>query len=245
MTRATSAHASLKKKLALLQERYIPRTGARTHLTENSALPFHRWRSGTIHRCASGDEHIRLNAQTGAAVLLGLHEEEPRCGVGPVLYESQPLRFETVRPQHRQHLGQPLGPVAERKPAAVLQQTEAAGADVLEGAVRLVAGRGPACLGALGSGGKIGRIAGADVELPLSLPERAQVGEVRRDVADALLCDGLLQERTGLGLQLDGGAGAAMPPVVPLEADDAAARTQVGRRLAALWLTEAGQQKRI
>ena len=108
-----------------------------------------------------------------------------------------------------------------------------------------MAGRSPACLGALGPGGKIGRVAGADVELPLSLPERAQVGEVRRDVADALLCDGLLQERTGLGLQLDGGAGAAMPPVVPLEADDAAARTQVGRRLAALWLTEAGQQKRI
>ena len=135
--------------------------------------------------------------------------------------------------------------MAERKPAAVLQQTEAAGADVLEGAVRLVAGRSPACLGALGPGGKIGRVAGADVELPLSLPERAQVGEVRRDVADALLCDGLLQERTGLGLQLDGGAGAAMPPVVPLEADDAAARTQVCRRLAALWLTEAGQQKRI
>ena len=163
----------------------------------------------------------------------------------PVLHKGQPLGLQPVGPQDRQHLGQPLGPVAERKPAAVLQQTEAAGADVLEGAVRLVAGRGPACLGALGPGGKIGRVAGADVELPLSLPERAQVGEVRRDVADALLCDGLLQERTGLGLQLDGGAGAAMPPVVPLEADDAAARTQVCRRLAALWLTEAGQQKRI
>lgn len=51
--------------------------------------------------------------------------------------------------------------------------------------------------------------------------------------------------RSGLGLQFHGGAGAAMTPVVPLKAHDAAAGAQVCRLLAAPRLAEAGQQKRV
>ena len=88
-----------------------------------------------------------------------------------------------MRPQHSQHLGQTLGPMAEGKLSA---------ADILEGAVRLVAGRGTARVGALRPGGKIGRVAGADIELALPFPEGAQVGEIGRDVPDALRGHSLL-----------------------------------------------------
>ena len=63
--------------------------------------------------------------------------------------------------------------MAEGKLSAVLQQAETAGADILEGAVRLVAGRGTARVGALRPGSKVGRVAGADIELALPFPEGA------------------------------------------------------------------------
>ena len=75
---------------------------------------------------------------------LGFYKKKPRRGVRLILHKGQTLRLEAVRPQHSQHLGQTLGPMAEGKLSAVLQQAETAGADILEGAVRLVAGSGPA-----------------------------------------------------------------------------------------------------
>ena len=127
-----------------------------------------------------------------AAVFLGFHKKKPRRGVRLILHKGQTLRLEAVRPQHSQHLGQTLGPMAEGKLSAVFQQAETAGADILEGAVRLVAGRGTARVGALRPGGKIGRVAGADIELALPFPEGAQVGEIRGDVLDALRGHSLL-----------------------------------------------------
>ena len=82
--------------------------------------------------------------------------------------------------------------MAEGKLSAVLQQAETAGADILEGAVRLVAGRSTARVGVLRPGGKVGRVAGADIELALPFPEGAQVGEIRGDVLDALRGHSLL-----------------------------------------------------
>ena len=93
----------------------------------------------SIHRRPGGDEHIRFDAQAGAAVFLGFHKKKPRRGAGLILHKGQTLRLEAVRPQHSQHLGQALGPMAEGKLSAVFQQAETTGADILEGAVRLVA----------------------------------------------------------------------------------------------------------
>lgn len=93
----------------------------------------------SVHRRPGGDEHIRFDAQAGAAVFLGFHKKKPRRGAGLILHKGQTLRLEAVRPQHSQHLGQTLGPMAEGKLSAVLQQAETTGADILEGAVRLVA----------------------------------------------------------------------------------------------------------
>ena len=125
-------------------------------------------------------------------------------------------------PQHRQHLGQPLGPVAEGQPPAVLQKPEAAGADVVQRAVRLVAGRGPGGVGALEAVGEIGRVAGTQVVGALPFPAGAQVGAEGHDVVKALLRHGLGQQSAGLGLQLQRCAGAAVAAVVPIQADDAA-----------------------
>ena len=146
----------------------------------------------SVHRRPGGDEHIWFDAQAGAAVFLGFHKKKPRRGVRLILHKGQTLRLEAVRPQHSQHLGQTLGPMAEGKLSAVLQQAETAGADILEGAVRLVAGRSTARVGALRPGGKVGRVAGADIELALPFPEGAQVGEIRGDVLDALRGHSLL-----------------------------------------------------
>ena len=92
----------------------------------------------SVHRCPGGDEHIRFDAQAGAAVFLGFHKKKTRRGVRLILHKGQTLRLEAVRPQHSQHLGQALGPMAEGKLSAVFQQAETTGADILEGAVRLV-----------------------------------------------------------------------------------------------------------
>ena len=89
--------------------------------------------------------------------------------------------------------------------------------------------------------------AGAEGKTALPLPVGAQVRADGSDVGKlrALRGHGFRQQGAGLRLQLQGRAGAPVAAVVPLQADNAAARTQVCRRLAALWLTEAGQQKRI
>ena len=94
-------------------------------------------------------------------------------------------------------------------------------------------------------GGKIGRIARTHVKTALPLPEGAQVGAMGRDVADALLGDSIGQQGAALGLELQRRTGAAVAAVVPLQCHDAAAGAQVGRRLAAFWLAEAGQQQRV
>ena len=103
----------------------------------------------SVHRRPGGDEHIRFDAQAGAAVFLGFHKKKPRRGAGHILHKGQTLRLEAMRPQYSQHLGQALGPMAEGKLSAVFQQAETTGADILEGAVRLVAGRGTDCVRAL------------------------------------------------------------------------------------------------
>ena len=76
----------------------------------------------SVHRRPGGDEHIRFDAQAGAAVFLGFHKKKPRRGVRLILHKGQTLRLEAVRPQHSQHLGQTLGPMAEGKLSAVFQQ---------------------------------------------------------------------------------------------------------------------------
>ena len=53
-------------------------------------------------------------------------------------------------------------------------------------------GRGAAGIRGDISAGKIGRVAGADIELALPFPEGAQVGEIRGDVLDALRGHSLL-----------------------------------------------------
>lgn len=64
-------------------------------------------------------------------------------------------------------------------------------------------------------------------------------------MVDALCGQCLAQEAACLRLELHGGAFAPVAPVVPLQADDAAAGTQVHGLLAALWLREPGQQQRV
>ena len=147
-------------------------------------------------------------------------------------------------PQHGQHLGQPLGPVAERQPPAVFQQAEPAGADIFQRAVGLVAGGGPGRVAALEARGKVGRVAGAEVKTALPLPVGAQVRADGGDVGKlwALRGHGFRQQGAGLRLQLQGRAGAPVAAVVPLQADNAAARTQVGCFLAAFGRAEPGQQ---
>ena len=83
----------------------------------------------SVHRRPGGDEHIRFDAQAGAAVFLGFHKKKPRRGVRLILHKGQTLRLEAVRPQHSQHLGQALGPMAEGKLSAILQQAETTGTD--------------------------------------------------------------------------------------------------------------------
>ena len=78
----------------------------------------------SVHRRPGGNEHIRFDAQAGAAVFLGFYKKKPRRGVRLILHKGQTLRLEAVRPQHSQHLGQTLGPMAEGKLSAVLQQAE-------------------------------------------------------------------------------------------------------------------------
>ena len=78
----------------------------------------------SVHRRPGGDEHIRFDAQAGAAVFLGFYKKKPRRGAGLILHKGQTLRLEAVRPQHSQHLGQALGPMAEGKLSAVFQQAE-------------------------------------------------------------------------------------------------------------------------
>ena len=56
----------------------------------------------SVHRRPGGDEHIRFDAQAGAAVFLGFHKKKPRRGVRLILHKGQTLRLEAVRPQHSQ-----------------------------------------------------------------------------------------------------------------------------------------------
>ena len=144
-----------------------------------------------------------------------------------------------------QHLGQPLGPVAEREPPAILQQPERALADIVQRAVRLVAGSGPGPVGGLLPCREIGRVAGAQVVAACAFPEGAQVGADGRDVLNALFGAGSGQQRAGFGLQLQPQAGAAVAPVVPFQAHDAAAGAQVGGTPGPLWLRKPGQQQRV
>ena len=53
------------------------------------------------------------------------------------------------------------------------------------------------------------------------------------------------QQRAGFGLQLQPQAGAAVAPVVPFQAHDAAAGAQVGGAPGPLWLRKPGQQQRV
>ena len=78
-------------------------------------------------------------------------------------------------------------------------------------------------------------------------PELAHITPVRADGGDvgklrALRGHGFRQQGAGLRLQLQGRAGAPVAAVVPLQADNAATRTQVGCFLAAFGRAEPGQQ---
>ena len=108
-------------------------------------------------------EHVRLDAQAGLPVLLRFHQKEPGRGTRLIFYKGQPLWLQAVGPQYGQHLGQPFRPVAQREPPAVFEQAERAAADVFQGAVRLVAGRGAGGVAALEARREIGRVAGTQV----------------------------------------------------------------------------------
>jgi len=106
-----------------------------------------------------------------------------------------------------------------------------------------VPGKGVGGILALRPLGKIRGIARAHVKLPLVLPPCAQVGTDGGDVGELLLFHRCRQQGAALGLQLQRGAGAAVPPVVPFQRHDAAAGAQVCGFLAALRLTKACQQQ--
>jgi len=167
--------------------------------------------SASIQCRACRDEYIRLDPQPGFSVFLCFHQKQPGGGIRPVLHKGQPLGLQPVGPQDRQHLGQPLGPVAEREPSAILQQPERAFADIIQRAVRLVAGSGPGPVGGLLPCREIGRVAGAQVVAACALPEGAQVGADGRDVLNALFGAGSGQQRAGFGLQFQPQAGAGGP----------------------------------
>ena len=108
-----------------------------------------------------------------------------------------------------------------------------------------MAGSGPGPVGGLLPCREIGRVAGAQVVAARALPEGAQVGADGRDVLNALFGAGGGQQRAGFGLQLQPQAGAAVAPVVPFQAYDAAAGAQVGGAPGPLWLRKPGQQQRV
>ena len=135
--------------------------------------------------------------------------------------------------------------MAQCESPAVFEQAERAAADVFQGAVRLVAGRGAGGVTALEARREIGRVAGAQIKAALPFAEGAQVGAAGGDVADVLGRQRLGEQGAGFRLQLDGCTGAAVAPVVPFQADDAAAGTQICRTLEPLWLGKAGQQQRV
>jgi hypothetical protein len=60
-------------------------------------------------------------------------------------------------------------------------------------------------------------------------------------MVDVLFGKRRAQQLAAVGLQLDGGAGAAVAAVVPFQRHDAAAGAQVGGRLAALGLAKPRQ----
>ena len=157
------------------------------------------------------------DTQAGLAVFLGFHKEKPRGCVCPVLDEGQPLGLQPVGPQHIQHFGQPLRPVAQRKAPAVLQKAERTLAHIVQRAGVLVPGKGVGGVLALRPLGKIRGIARAHVKLPLVLPPCAQVGTGGGDVGELLLFHRCCQQGAALGLQFQRGAGAAVPGVVPNE----------------------------
>ena len=107
----------------------------RSKMTERALSP-------SIKSCTCTNQNIRLHPQAGLAVFLRFHEEKPGCAVGLVLHKGQTLGLQPVGPQHGQHLGQPLRPVAQRKAPAVLQKPERAGAHILQRAGVLVPGKG-------------------------------------------------------------------------------------------------------
>ena len=150
--------------------------------------------------------------------------------------------------QSGQYLGQPLGTVAEGQFTAVPQQAERAGADVGQGAQALMAGGGPGGVGALGPAGKIRRVAGGQV-IPAGLAgagdPAAQVGADRADVPDVLVGRRPGQQFAGLGLDLQGQAGAAVALVVPFQRHHPASRAQVGGPLVPAGDGKAGQQQRV
>ena len=135
--------------------------------------------------------------------------------------------------------------MAQCEPPAVLEQAERAAADVFQCAVRLVAGRGAGGVAALEARCEIGRVACAQVKAALPFAEGAQVGAAGGDVVDVLGRQRLGEQGAGFRLQLDGCAGAAVAPVMPFQADVAAAGSLVCRALEPLWLGKAGQQQRV
>ena len=210
----------------------------RSEMTERALSP-------SIKSCTCTNQNIRLHPQAGLAVFLRFHEEKPGCAVGLVLHKGQTLGLQPVGPQHGQHLGQPLRPVAQRKAPAVLQKPERAGAHILQRAGVLVPGKGVGGVRTLGPVRKVRRIARAQVETALAFPPAAQVGAHRCDVVKALLGYSFGQQCAALGLQLQRGAGPAVAPVVPFQRHDAAAGSQVRRLLGAFRCTETGQQQCI
>ena len=92
--------------------------------------------------------------------------------------------------------------MAEREPPAILQQPERAFADIVQRAVRLVAGSGPGPVGGLLPCCEIGRVAGAQVVAALALPEGAEVGADRRDVLNAPKKRNNSQKNSGISRQL-------------------------------------------
>lgn len=153
-------------------------------------------------------------------------------------YKGQPLGFQPVGPQHRQHLRQPFRPVAEGKASAVLQQTEGAPAHIVQCAGILVPGKGVGRIPALGSIREVGRIARTHVKTALALPEGAQVGTDRREMPDVLFFHRSRKQGAALRLQLQPDAGAPVAPVVPFQRHDAAAGAQVCGLLGTLRLTK-------
>ena len=166
------------------------------------------------------DQNVRLDAQAGFAALLGFDEEKPGRGVGAALDKSQTLGLAARRVRRPEFPPTAPGALAEKPPAVPQGAARAVhGVGGVQGS--WCVGLGPARVRAAGTGCEVRRVAGGKIVLPLLRPGGAELPQVaadRRDVRGVgVFGQGRGAEGGRGGVDLQRGAGAAVPGVVPNE----------------------------